>query len=273
VKGFADGSLGSKTALFWESYAGEEGDFGGRPVGLEVIQRGMRGAAQAGLQVGVHAIGDRAVDEVCEMMEELVGGGEKGGKGKAEKQSNSRSGVRHRIEHVQHISGSAAAACMAAASIIAVTNPLHLVTDREVMKKYLGPARAGPGRAFAYKTLVDAGVKLAHASDWPIVEVDPLGSVYAAAFRKELGDGREAWVPTEGLSVEQALLGHTRDAAAAVGMEGDVGVLKAGMKADFVVLSHALLDWTGGKSDKLPQVLATYLGGRKVYGHSPAGVQ
>ena len=263
VKGFADGSLGSKTALFWESYADEEGAFGTRPVEWDALQTDMRAAAKAGLQVAVHAIGDRAVDEVCGVMRDVGGGGKR--KQGGEEGLPQVGGRQHRIEHVQHVSGPAAAACMSEASVIALTNPLHLITDREVMREHLGEARAGPGRAFAYRTLADAGVKLAHASDWPVVEVDPLASVYAAAFRKEVGDGREAWVPSEWLSVEQALVGHTRDAAAAVGMDGEVGMLKAGMKADFVALSHSPLEWTGGNGDELPQVLGTYVGGTEVY--------
>lgn len=94
------------------------------------------------LQVAIHAIGDRAVDDVTEILRSAI-------------QTNVKrsTGRRHRIEHVQHLSSTAAAATLAESGILAVVNPLHLLDDRDVMIQRLGLERSGVGRAFAYNTL------------------------------------------------------------------------------------------------------------------------
>ena len=99
--------------------------------------------------------------------------------------SSSSSRLQHRIEHVQHISSPAAAARMAAAGLSGVPNPQHLLSDWPMLLPKLGFNRSGPDRAFAFKSLWGAGVVLGYASDWPVVEVDPWTSVYAAVYRRD----------------------------------------------------------------------------------------
>jgi predicted amidohydrolase YtcJ len=91
--------------------------------------------------------------------------------------------IAHRIEHVQHLSSPEAAAQLARLGLAAVINPQHLLTDYQMARGALGAARAGAGRSFAFRTLLASGAPTAAGSDWPVVDVDPFQSVYAAAFR------------------------------------------------------------------------------------------
>lgn len=238
---------------------------------------------------------------------------------------------KHRIEHAQHLSHPEAAAKFAEHGVFAIANPLHLLTDGPMLESRLGSAQAAPGFAFAFNTLLKQGAPVAFASDWPVVELDALGSCYAAAFRhwpKEAVSHLEAarsaddvthavnqnssttpsldgcsqpcsssnhdiqtpaaqhtgsvgavpsssthelpsatphvWHPSERVSMEQALLGHTAWAADS-GLLGDVvGRLRKGLKADFVVLDTSPLLLT--EQQRLPKVLWTYVDGRCAFG-------
>ena len=141
----------------------------------------MTAADAAGLQVAVHAIGDRAVDEVLQVYADLAANSSSscsgGGSSREQQQWQGQQGWRrapHRIEHAQHISGPAAAERMAAAGVAATPNPLHLPADAGVLEARLGAERAGAGRTYAFRTLLEAGVTAAFASDWPVVPLEPL---------------------------------------------------------------------------------------------------
>lgn len=280
VKEFVDGSLGSNSALFWEPYLDAapaaapggardaDGDecsrrpaaCGTRTVAADELAALVRGAAGAGLQVALHAIGDRGVDEALDALGAAPAGSQQ-----------------HRVEHAQHLSGPAAAARMAALGLAAVPNPQHLLADRSALARKLGAARAGAGRAYAYGTLAAAGVPLAFGSDWPVVPVDPWASVHAAVHRREpsaptSGDGdggARPWeAPSERLALADALLGHTSRAAAAARLSHWVGALRPGLRADFVVVDRDPFGAGGlvGTDGRLPAVLATYMDGACVWG-------
>jgi predicted amidohydrolase YtcJ len=185
----ADGSLGSRTALFHEPYADQPGSSGTRTIEADRFRRLVTAADAAGLQVAVHAIGDRAVDKVLQMYADLAANSSSSGSSaeqqqqqqqqqqgqqQQQQQGQQRRRAPHRIEHVQHISGPAAAARMAAAGVAVTPNPLHLLADVGVLQARLGAERAGAGRAYAFRTLVEAGVTAAFASDWPVVPLEPL---------------------------------------------------------------------------------------------------
>lgn len=143
-------------------------------------------------QVAVHAIGDRAVEEVLELFAELAansssesmegsgsgsGSGTSGGSiGNGSGSTSARPAGRapHRIEHVQHISGPATAQRLAAAGVAVTPNPLHLLADAGILEARLGRERAGAGRSYALRTLLEANVTAALASDWPVVPLEPL---------------------------------------------------------------------------------------------------
>lgn len=288
----ADGSLGSRTALFHEPYADEPGSSGTRTIELDRLRQLVVEADAAGLQVAVHAIGDRAVDEVLDIYAEL-----------AHRKNSSSGGVgggsvpvrrRHRIEHAQHLSSPEVAQRLAAAGVVVTPNPLHLLADMAVLQPRLGRERAGAGRTYALRTLVEAGATTACGSDWPVVPLDALGeacgallhsaagtcmavklrlpprwhvlrhgtaagSLYAAVHRQAPGGGAGPWAPEEALSVAEALEAHTLAGAAAAGLERELGSIAVGKLADFVVLGAT-------PGDAAPEVCRTVVGGKCVYG-------
>lgn len=306
VKEFLDGSLGSRTALMREPYEDNELTNGTRVIDLERLQRLVGKAHAAGLQVAVHAIGDRAVDELVGVYERLEQDqqqkehqhqqqedeqqqqhhqqhqgecipqhhaikGLKRDRKISEASATSTNAIRHRIEHAQHIGGATTARRIAQADIITSPNPLHLLTDRAMLRQRLGAVRAGAGHAFAYKTLSEAGVTMAFSSDWPVVDLDPLGSVHMAAFRKLPHEQGEPWAADEQIPLEQALVGHTAAGATAGMVDSLVGRLIPGHKADFVVLNASLFVAGAAQTGQtayssLPRVLRTYVDGSCAYG-------
>tara|TARA_B100000609_G_C17070746_1_gene358949 strand:- start:9 stop:671 length:663 start_codon:yes stop_codon:yes gene_type:complete len=211
-----------------------------------------KAAAEAhsrGLQVSVHAIGDRAVDEVQEMFQAVAAA------------SPSKHECRHRIEHVQHIAGTSTAEALASTGTFAVVNPLHLLEDAAMLKERLGPVRSGAGRSFALATLLKAGVRVAFGSDWPFVgHVDPLGTIRAAAERIP-SRGSTPFVPEERVSREAAMKATLLGGALAGLREHDLGRLARGFRGDFAVLDRSPLEnWSGD-----PRVLATYVDGLRAF--------
>jgi len=242
VKEFYDGSLGSETALMHQPYEGSNDNAGIRIHEREVLAPKVAKAQSDGMHVIMHAIGDRAVDEGAEV---LLG---KKGRG------------RHRLEHVQHISGQDTLEVLKQGQILAVVNPLHLLDDANMMLEKLGRERSGKSRSYAYKSMVVSNVTVAFGSDWPLVApLEPLGSILAATERVPTGK-TEAFVPEEALSREEALVAATRSASFASFTENINGRLLRGLKADFVVLDRDLFT----SKDK-PTVLRTYINGEMMY--------
>lgn len=211
----------------------------------------------------MHAIGDRAVDDVLDVLASLP----------SVKSPASSSGLdsmlnplRHRIEHVQHISGADAAARLAGSGVYAVPNPLHLLSDCHMLLQRLGEERAGAGKAFAYQTMLQSGTSMAFGSDWPVVDLEPLLGVFTAVCRKAPSDsdGQDGWTMEEAISAEEALSRHTIEAARLALMDGMVGALKVGMMADMVVLSRNPVQVECEQGD-MPQVLQTWLDGRCIH--------
>ena len=266
VKGFIDGSLGSRTALFSSPYldapAGGADEAGMRIEPLEAVRRKALLAAGQNMQVIVHAIGDRGIDDVLSIYEEAAaaaGGAAEGA-------------PVHRIEHVQHMARPAAdtAARIAAVGAIASVQPLHLVYDRENAEAALGE-EAASASSYLFRTMLDAGVRLAFGSDWPVVDADPIRAIHAARFRRAVGAAEgDAWLPEEAVSAAESLLAYTRGAAASIGWSDEIGSLEPGKLADFVVWSEDFVSrWDGGGgpgAEALPRALHVFVGGSCVYG-------
>jgi predicted amidohydrolase YtcJ len=252
--------------------------------------------------VAVHAIGDRAVDEVIEVFEGVLTSTSSSSSSSRRTTQGSSSGsssgsrVQHRIEHVQHMSSPQAAAKMAALGLAAVPNPQHLLTDRPMLLSKLGFNRSGPGRVFAFKTLADAGVGLGFGSDWPVVEIEPWTSVFAAVHRTDPpgngGSGRHSetevaagsssgssssssgrvWESEdERLTLSDVLLGHTLHAARVARLDHVVGRLAAGMKADFIVLYRSPFACSSSSSIGGPACAGNTAAGAAVAGDSGLG--
>lgn len=222
LKGFVDGSLGSTTAWFYEPY-----DDAPNTSGLVVsdtleLERLIVAGDSLGLQTMVHAIGDRANDWLLAAFEKA-------------RMANGPRDRRFRIEHAQHLTRDAIER-IAADDVIASMQPYHAIDDGRWAEKRIGPERIKT--TYAFRSLLDAGAKLAFGSDWNVAPIDPLLGIYAAVTRRTIdGAYPEGWVPEEKISVEEAVTAYTAGAAYACHMEDSVGDLEPGKYADLVVLS------------------------------------
>lgn len=252
VKGYMDGSLGSGTAVMFEAFSDEPGNKGvyaTEAIPLSAIEGRIAGADRAGLQVEVHAIGDRANSEILDIY------------GRVEKQNGPRD-RRFRIEHAQHLRA-ADIPRFAELGVIASMQPYHAVDDGRWADKRLGPERAQG--TYAFRSLLDAKATLAFGSDWDVAPISPLLGIAAAVTRRTI-DGRNpgGWVPSQKISVEEALRAYTVSAAYAAFEEKDKGSLEAGKLGDFVVLSADPFRAKPEDLEKI-QVDATVVGGRTVF--------
>ena len=252
LKGFADGSLGSTTALFFNPYA-DAANTSGIPSD-EMFPPGamferVRGADQAGLQVLIHAIGDRANDEVLSIYEQI------------EKENGNRD-RRFRIEHAQHLRAQDIVR-FRRNRIIASMQPYHAIDDGRWAEKRVGPDRAKT--TYAFRSLLDAGVTLAFGTDWTVAPLNPLLSIYAAVTRRTL-DGRHpnGWVPEQVVSVEEAVRAYTLGSAFAEFQENEKGTITPAKLADFVILSRDIFKIDPVEIENV-KILTTVMDGRVVY--------
>jgi len=252
LKGFADGSLGSTTALFFDPYLDEPNTSGIPsdemfPDGA-MIER-VRGADRAGLQVLIHAIGDRANDRVLSIYEQV------------QKEEGERD-RRFRIEHAQHIRAQDIPR-FARNKVMASMQPYHAIDDGRWAEKRIGPQRAKT--TYAFRSLIDAGVTLAFGTDWTVAPLNPMLSVYAAVTRRTLDGKRPAgWIPEQKISVEEAVRAYTFGSAYAEFQEDEKGTIAPGKLADLVILSRDIFEINPNEIDQVKVVL-TIMDGRVVY--------
>ncbi len=249
VKGFTDGSLGSTTAWFYQPYLDEPNSTGLQVTDTILLRNWVLSADSAGLQVAVHAIGDKAIDYVLDVY-------------KTAEQNNPGKDHRFRIEHVQHIS-QAAIARFAELKVIASMQPYHAIDDGRWAYKRLDDARLR--RTYAFKSLLMANASVTFGSDWSVAPMKPLLGIYAAVTRRTLDNKNpEGWYPSEKISVAEALRCYTANNAYAGFQENKLGILKAGMLADFVVLSDNLFEIAPEKIVDT-KVLRTIVNGKEVF--------
>jgi predicted amidohydrolase YtcJ len=257
LKGFADGSLGSSTAYFFDSYLDSPGNYGLtlRPLaaGGEMEQL-VRATARAGLQPAIHAIGDRAIRELLDIFERLPVD-----EGAATPGS---SAARCRIEHAQHIHP-ADIGRFGPLGVIASMQPYHAADDGRWAEKRIGRERCET--TYAFRTLLDQRATVAFGSDWPVAPLSPLLGIDAAVTRRTLdGLHPEGWIPAQKISVEEALTAYSRGSATAAFDEHHLGTLRAGYLADFVVLSEDILRIDPERIREV-KVEMTVVGGKVVY--------
>ncbi len=224
LKGFADGSLGSHTAWFFEPYDDAPATNGGPSDELvepEEMYARMAAADRAGLQLAIHAIGDRANRTMLDFFARI----------------SDDDGVRPRrarIEHAQHVTDEDFRR-FAQHEIIASVQPYHCIDDARWLEKRIGSRSRN---AYAFRSLLDAGAQLAFGSDWWVAPIDPLMGIFAAVTRRTLdGAHPEGWNPSQKLTVEEAVHAYTVGSAYASFEENIKGSLEIGKMADFVVLS------------------------------------
>jgi predicted amidohydrolase YtcJ len=252
LKGFADGSLGSATAYFFEPYADDpkgRGLLHGQMFPEGVMERRVLAADKAGLQVAIHAIGDRANAIVLDIFEKAA----------ATEGPRDR---RFRIEHAQHLRPEDAAR-FGRLETIASVQPYHLIDDGRWAETKIGPARAK--MTYAFRSLLDAGARLAFGSDWPVAPMDPIMGLYAAVTRRTLDERNPAgWVPEQKIPLEEALKAYTAGGAFAEFAEGTKGTIAPGKLADFVVLDRDLFR-IPVEEIRNARVALTIVGGEVVY--------
>jgi predicted amidohydrolase YtcJ len=250
VKGFADGSLGSSTAKMYEPYLNQAANTGIFVTPRDKLQEYISGADGAGISIAVHAIGDRANGELLDIFAAV------------EKQNGQRD-RRFRIEHAQHLRPQDYSR-FRELGVVASMQPYHVVDDGRWAEGRIGPGRCAS--SYAYRSLLDAGARLAFGSDWPVAPLSPLLGIDAAVNRRTLdAKNPNGWFPEQRITVAEALEAYTLSAAYAGFQEADRGSLEPGKLADFVVLSRDILD--DGERNQIAQtrVLATVVGGKTVF--------
>jgi hypothetical protein len=248
VKGFSDGSIGSRTAWFHEDYSDQPGYVGLPRYSRCEMESMVRWADAAGLQIAVHAIGDRANTEMLDVYEQV------GGPVTAAR--------RFRIEHAQHVLPEEFAR-FARLGVIASMQPYHAIDDARWLQDRIGLERCRT--SFAWRSMLDAGVPLAFGTDWPIAPLNPLLGIWAAVTRQTLDDKHpEGWFPEQRLTLEEALRAYTQGSAYAEFQENNKGVIAAGKLADMVVLSADLFSIPADQI-KEQRVTLAIVGGRVVY--------
>jgi hypothetical protein len=254
LKGFADGSLGSTTGLFFEPYL-DAPNTSGLPNQMMFPEGNMLkmalGADRAGLQLAIHAIGDKAIRIILDTYAEV------------EKQNGRRDTPRRwRIEHAQHMHPDDFVK-FARLGVIASMQPYHAIDDGRWAEKRIGHERGKT--TYAFRTFLDKGVKLAFGSDWFVAPLNPMTGLHAAVTRATLdGKNPDGWYPEQKLSLAEAIEAYTMGSAYAEFAEKEKGSLTAGKFADIVVLDADLFA-LAPENIKAAKVVSTVVGGKVVY--------
>jgi predicted amidohydrolase YtcJ len=251
LKGYVDGSLGSHTAAFLEPFSDATGGRGLLVNSEEDLEKWTEGADKAGLQVVVHAIGDRAIRMQLDVYERVA-------------KANGPRDRRFRIEHAQHIA-TADLPRFAKLGVIASMQPYHAIDDGRWAERSIGAKRCQT--TYAFRSLLDSGARLAFGSDWFVAPPTPIEGIYAAVTRRTIdGKNPNGWVPEQKIKVEEALRAYTIDAAYAGFSEKSLGSLEPGKLADMVVLERNLFDTPSNELNSVP-IVETIVGGKIVYQH------
>src|SRR4051794_12648959 len=226
LKGFADGSLGSTTAFFFEPYNDSPNTRGllfDQMLPEGIMLKRVEGADRAGLQVMIHAIGDEANKRILDIYKEIA-------------DKNGTRDHRFRIEHAQHLRTSEIPR-FGGQKVIASMQPYHAADDGRWCNKRLGAERSKG--AYAFRTLLDTGAVLAFGSDWTVAPLNPLEGLKAAVTRQTL-DGKHpgGWLPEQKITLDEAVHAFTVGSAYAEFAEKVKGAIAPGKLADLVMLDR-----------------------------------
>ena len=253
VKGYADGSLGSRTAYMFNPFTDDPGNRGLLSDEMHppsAMRDRLMQADAAGLQLRVHAIGDRAISMMLDVFADI-------------EKEHGYHDQRFAIEHAQHM-GQKDFERFATLHVIASMQPYHAIDDGRWAEGRLGHERAR--YSYAWRSFLDHGVTLVFGTDWPVAPLDPIVGLYAAITRATL-DGKNpgGWIPEERISLPEAIQAYTIGAAFAEFQEREKGSITPGKLADMVILSDNIFDL---KSEAIRnvKVKTTIVGGKAVYG-------
>jgi predicted amidohydrolase YtcJ len=266
LKGFMDGSLGSRTAALKAPYSDDPDNSGIPRYEQQKLNQMAIERAQAGFQMGFHAIGDRAVS----MALDAFAAAQNAGPLRANMQMlhvgthkvihATLTGSRNRIEHSQVVDP-ADFARYKQLDVIASMQPNHLLTDMNWAEQRLGPERSK--YAYAWKSFLDAGVPLAFGTDYPVEPITPFRGLYASVTRMNEA-GTKSFHPEQKITIWQAIYAYTQGSAYAEFMEQKKGKLSGGFFADFVVLDRDVTAIAPPEILKT-KVLRTVVNGKTVY--------
>jgi predicted amidohydrolase YtcJ len=266
LKGFMDGSLGSRTAALKQPYADEAGNTGLPQYTQDQLNEMAVERAKAGFQLGFHAIGDKAVEMALEAYAQPIN---TCAKLRVLDMTPPKAAVcmvplahdaRDRIEHAQVVDP-VDIPRFARLGVIASMQPCHLLTDMNWAESRLGPERAE--YSYAWKAFLDAGVPLAFGTDYPVEPISPFRGLYAAVTRMNEA-GTKTYYPQNKITRGQALAAYTQGSAYAEFAEHTKGKLEPGYDADFVLVDHNLY-LTAPPMLLVTKVLETYVAGQQVY--------
>ncbi len=256
LKGFMDGSLGSRTAALQRPYSDDPNNKGLPQFDQDTLNKMAVERAAAGFQMGFHAIGDEGV----EMALNAFAAAEDYVRGHDISSGHRLGDLRYRIEHSQ-VLASDQFQRYKQLGVIASMQPNHLLTDMNWAMDRLGEERAR--YSYAWRDFLDAGVPLAFGTDFPVEPLAPFRGLYAAVTRQN-EDGTREYFPSERLTIDEAISAYTEGSAYAEFAETAKGRIAPGMYADFVVLDRDITDIR--PHDILgTQVLRTVVGGKTVY--------
>ncbi len=255
LKGYMDGSLGSRTAYFFQPYidAKTRGLLSDEMHPPGAMRTRLQKADAAELQICLHAIGDEAVSIALDMYEQI-------------QKANGKRDRRWRIEHAQHVAPKDFAR-FAVLGVIASMQPYHAIDDGRWAEKRLDAKRLES--SYAWRSMLDHHVALAFGTDWPVAPLDPLQGLYAAVTRATL-DGKhpEGWFPQQKINVTEAVTAYTATSAYAEFQEKEKGTIARGKLADMVLLSDDVFTIPPA-AIKDVKVEMTMVGGKVVYQRAP----
>jgi hypothetical protein len=256
LKGFMDGSLGSKTAALLEPYSDAPNNSGIPQYDAAKLNAMTKERVLAGYQIGFHAIGDKGVQMALDAFAEA----EKAAKEAKVKAVDGGADYRLRIEHAQ-VTTPQQILRFKELKVIASMQPSHVLTDLSWAESRLGPKRAA--HSYAWAEFLRRGVTVAFGTDYPVEPVSPFRGIYAALTRMS-EDGKKTYYPEQKLNIEQTITAYTVGSAFAEFAEKQKGKLEPGMLADFIVLDQ---DITAALPPKMQdtRVLRTVVGGKTVY--------
>ncbi len=249
LKQYMDGSAGSRTAFFFDAFADSAGYHGLLRNPEQRMRTWIGDADSAGLQVAVHAIGDRSNAILLAIYDSVA-------------KAHGTRDRRFRDEHAQHLRPEDIPG-FGTLRIVPSMQPAHLIDDGRWVVQRIGPERIKT--TYAFRTLLDTDAPLAFGSDWPVASLDPMLGV-AAAVTRRTSDGKNpgGWVPEQKITLEEALRAYTAGNAWAVFADQQWGTLAPGRFADVVVVDHNLFTMAP-ESLATARVSVTIVGGKIVY--------
>jgi len=252
VKGYADGSLGSRTAYMFEPFNDDPGNRGLLSDEMHppnAMRDRLMQADAAGLQLRVHAIGDRGISMILDIFADI-------------EKEHGYHDQRFAVEHAQHMAQKDFER-FAKLHVIASMQPYHVIDDGRWAEGRLGHERSR--YSYAWRSFLDHGVALAFGTDWPVAPLDPMLGLYAAVTRATLdGKNPSGWIPEEKITLPEAIEAYTLGAAFAEFQEREKGSITPGKIADMVVLNDNIFDLKP-EAIRNVKVKTTILGGKVVY--------